>query len=129
MFVLDTHTWWWAISEPQNLSLRATETIAKAPDGQLGVAAISLWEFVMMVQRGKITLNLSPQAWFDHAFNVAGTVLLPLSEKIAIDSCYLPGSFHKDPADRMIVATTRIHHATLITKDEKIRAYPHVQTV
>jgi PIN domain nuclease of toxin-antitoxin system len=129
MLVLDTHAWWWAISEPTRLSLRATEAINKTPPGQVCVASISLWEFTMMVSRGRVHLRVTPQEWFQHAIDNVGTTVLPLSTTIAIDSCSLPGNFHKDPADRMIVATARIHQVPLITKDRKIRDYLHVQTI
>ena len=43
--------------------------------------------------------------------------------------CNLPGDFHKDPADRIIVAATRVSRSKLITKDQKIMDYPHVTTV
>ena len=83
----------------------------------------------MMVSRGRINLRITPQEWFQHAIETAKTFVLSMSPDIAIDSCNLPGNFHKDPADRIIVATARIHQAILITKDRNIRSYPHVQTV
>jgi PIN domain nuclease of toxin-antitoxin system len=49
--------------------------------------------------------------------------LLPLTPKIAVETSYLPGALHADPADRMLVASARIHHLTLATRDEKILAY------
>jgi PIN domain nuclease of toxin-antitoxin system len=54
---------------------------------------------------------------------------LPVDVDIALKSVHLPGQFHKDPADRMIVATARKLAVPLVTKDEKIRAYPHVKTI
>ena len=54
---------------------------------------------------------------------------LPVDVEIATKSVELPGEFHKDPADRIIVATARKLAAPLITKDDKIRAYPHVKTI
>jgi PIN domain nuclease of toxin-antitoxin system len=88
-----------------------------------------LWEFAMMVQRGRIQLTISPQEWLSYALGPANTQVLPLSAEIALDSCNLPGIFHKDPADRLIVATARISHLPLVTKDRKIREYVHVQTI
>ncbi len=129
MIILDTHAWWWAISEPDQLSTQATDIINDTPSNQRYVASISLWEFVMMANRGKIKLRITSDEWFKHAIGKVGTIVLPLSTDIAIDSCNLPGHFHKDPADRIIVATTRIYRAILITKDGKIRDYPYVQTV
>lgn len=55
--------------------------------------------------------------------------IVELSPQIALESCDLPGKFHDDPADRIIVATARIHALELITKDKKILDYPHVQAV
>ncbi|MBW1887764.1 MAG: PIN domain-containing protein [Deltaproteobacteria bacterium] len=52
-----------------------------------------------------------------------------MSPQIALESCDLPGKFHNDPADRIIVATARIHALELITKDKKILDYPHVQAL
>lgn len=129
MLILDTHAWWWAISEPEKLTSLAAETIRQTPADQICVAAISLWELGMMVSRGRISLILSPQEWFHYAIDKLGTTVLALTPEIAIDACYLPGDFHKDPADRIIVATARIYHAPLITKDRKIRDYPHVRTI
>ena len=48
---------------------------------------------------------------------------------IAIESTRLPGVFHRDPADQIIVATARIYDCLLITTDERITNYPHVKTL
>ena len=125
MILLDTHVWWWAISEPEKLSSVAVETINKSSD-QRFIAAISLWEFAMMVKKKRIILNMSPKDWFTHAIDNVGTKVIPLSGEIALESCNLSGNFHKDPADRIIVATARIHNVLLVTKDQKILDYPDV---
>jgi len=61
MILLDTHVWWWAISEPQNLSSNAMERIRMAEPGQIFIASISLWEFAMMVVKNRISLQISPE--------------------------------------------------------------------
>ena len=58
-----------------------------------------------------------------------GISLLQLTPEIAIESTNLPGNFHRDPSDQIIVATARVHHCPLITSDNKITDYPHVMTV
>jgi PIN domain nuclease of toxin-antitoxin system len=126
MVLLDTHVWWWAISEPEKLSEVAEDTINKSPSDQIFISAISLWEFAMMLKRKRIILNISPEDWLVHAIDNVGTKVIPLSGEIALESCNLPGNFHKDPADRIIVATARIHNVLLITKDEKILDYQDV---
>lgn len=55
--------------------------------------------------------------------------LLPVDGEIAVKSVRLPGDFHKDPADRIIVATAHKHAAPLVSADEKIRSYPHVRAI
>lgn len=129
MILLDTHTWWWALSEPENLSSLGRQQIERTAFGQRCIASISLWEFAMMAQRGRIQLTISPQEWLDYALQEAKTRVLPISAEIALDSCNLPGEFHKDPADRLIVATARSYNISLVTKDQKIRDYTHVKTV
>lgn len=65
--------------------------------------------------------------WLDQALAYPGIQLLALSPRIATESTWLPGDFHKDPADQIIVATARVLGCALFTADEKIRNYPHVQ--
>lgn len=67
--------------------------------------------------------------WLDRALPAKFIKKLSISEEIAIDAYALPGSFHNDPADRIIVSSARIHNLTLLTSDKRIIAYPHVLTV
>lgn len=129
MIILDTHVWWWSISEPAQLSRRARQIITKVRPEQRAIASISIWEFAMMVTRGRIELTISPDEWLDYAVHKTGLAIIELNPKIAMESCNLPGEFHQDPADRIIVATARVSRSQLITKDQKIIEYPHVTTV
>ena len=129
MLLFDTHAWWWVINEPEHLSQDACELVSSTPINQRAIASISIWEFVMMVTRRRILLRISPEEWLDCAIYKTGITVLDLTPRIALDSCNLPGKFHKDPVDRIIVATARIHKAKLITKDQKIIDYPDVETV
>jgi len=76
-----------------------------------------------------LTLPIPLDEWFEQALNYPGVRLLELTPEIVIESTQLPGNFHRDPADQMIVATARIHHCPLLTADEKILNYPHVQAI
>jgi PIN domain nuclease of toxin-antitoxin system len=67
--------------------------------------------------------------WSSRALAHSGVRLLELSPEIAAESTELPGDFHKDPADQIIVATARLHGCPLLTSDRKILDYPHVQTL
>ena len=129
MILLDTHVWWWAISEPDQLTRKARQLIKKTPPEQRAIASISIWEFAMMVTRDRIKLTITPDEWLEYAINRTGLTIFNINPKIALESCSLPGKFHKDPADRLIVATARVSQSQLVTKDEKIINYQFVNTV
>ncbi|WP_419657422.1 VapC2: tRNA(fMet)-specific endonuclease [Desulfosarcina variabilis str. Montpellier] len=128
MILLDTHVWWWSLTEPENLTENAKVMIREAKTNDRYIASISIWEFAMMVAKKRIALKISPSQWLSRAIDGAGITVIDLSPDIAIDSCDLPGTFHKDPADRLIVSTARIHSLTLVTKDQKILDYPYVNS-
>ena len=128
MILLDTHVWWWSLTEPENLTQHIAGVISEAKTDERFIASISIWEFAMMAAKRRIELTISPRQWLRRAIGETGITVIDLSPEIAIDSCSLPGTFHKDPADRLIVSTARIHELTLLTKDQKILDYPHVKT-
>lgn len=127
--LLDTHAWFWALSEPERLSDKALKKIKTTKPSDRGIASISIWEFVMMVTRARVQIHIPIDQWLQQAISDTGITVFKLSPPVAIDSCSLPGEFHKDPADRLITATARVHELTLITKDTKILDYEHVNTV
>ena len=129
MILLDTHAWWWSLTEPENLSKTAIKTIRQTKSDQRMIASISIWEFAMMAAKKRIRLKISVAKWLSRALKETGLGVIEISPEIAIDACTLPGNFHKDPADRLIVATARVNNLRLVTKDEKMLAYPHVDAV
>ena len=129
MILLDTHTWIWSHSATKRLSDRVTKLIQTTQTDQRAIASISIWEFAMMVTKGRITVKIDPKRWLNNAISMSGLQVIELTPEIAVESCRLPGDFHRDPADRIIVATARTHHLTLLTKDRKILEYPHVEAV
>jgi len=128
MILLDTHAWWWSLTETENLSQNAKAMISGTKTDERFIASISIWEFAMMAAKKRVELKISPFKWLSGAIDAVGITAIDLSPDIAIDSCNLPGKFHKDPADRIIVASARIHNLTLLTKDQKILNYPHVKS-
>jgi PIN domain nuclease of toxin-antitoxin system len=129
MILLDTHVWWWAISEPEYLSATAREIIATTTPDQMGIASISIWEFAMMANRGRIALKISPEEWLSHSVSRTGLAVFEISPRIAVEACNLPEPFHRDPADRLIVATCRVNNFKLVTRDKSILDYPYVEGV
>lgn len=131
MIVLDTHTLlWWASGDGAQLSTAATQAIeAELRGGQIVVSSISAWELAMLVAKGRVILSMDVGEWLSVAGQIEAVSFVPVDNEIAVKSTELPGEFHKDPADRIIVATARKLAAPLVTADEKIRAYPHVRTI
>ena len=123
--ILDTHVWIWLVNgDKQMATSHALDLIEKkAANQQVYVSIISVWEVGMLDAKGKIDLPYSCQKWINKALNAPGISLAQLTPEIVIHSTHLPGSFHGDPADQMILATASNFQATLITKDKKMLNY------
>ena len=127
MIVLDTHIWVWWSQDENRLSRRQRELIQRNEADGLGISVISCWEIAKLVEKSKIDLDSEIDAWFEKALAYPGIQLLELTPQIAIESTKLPGKFHRDPADQIIVATARIFDCQLLTSDGKILNYPFVK--
>jgi PIN domain nuclease of toxin-antitoxin system len=129
MIVLDTHIWVWWVHGDSRLSSAQVEAIAANERDALGVSAISCWEVAKLVEYKRLELSCSLDVWFEQALGYPGVRLLELTPEIAAESCRLPGEFHRDPADQIIVATARAHGCSLVTSDKKVISYPFVLTI
>jgi PIN domain nuclease of toxin-antitoxin system len=130
MILLDTHVWLWWLHEPSRLSPTAVTRIkSEEADSGLLISAISVWEIAVKSGIGKLPLPLPIDDWFAQALTYPGMVIEPLNPLDAIARTQLPGEFHKDPADRILIAISRRYDIPLVTCDEKILRYPHVQTI
>jgi len=129
MIVLDTHIWVWWVHEDEGLTQTQAEAIEANETSVIGVSAISCWEIAKLVETRRLELPCSLSSWFEQALSYPGVRLLELSPEIAMGSTQLPGKFHRDPADQIIVATARIHGCPLVTSDSKLLKYPYVETI
>ena len=129
MIVLDTHVWVWWVHGEERLTETQAEVIAANELDTIGVSAISCWEVAKLVERGRLELPCSLVEWFELALGYPGVSLLELTPEIAAESTRLPGQFHRDPADQIIVATARVHSCPLVTSDSRILEYSHVETL
>lgn len=129
MIVLDTHVWVWWVAEYGQLTDSQREAIQAAEPSGIGVSAISCWEVAKLAELGRLQLDRPVLDWLRQALAYPGVVLLPLTPEVAAASTKLPGVFHRDPADQIIVATARERQCPLVTLDRKIIAYEHVDTV
>lgn len=125
MIVLDTHIFLWLINGNDEITVSGfMPTINKAmKDNSIIIPAICLWEISMLSAKQRIVLHNNALDWLKTATSAPGISVYPISPEVAYESTILPGTFHGDPADRMIVATTRVIDGTLITLDKEILAY------
>jgi PIN domain nuclease of toxin-antitoxin system len=122
--LLDTHAWIWLMEGTPAIPAAVRKIIEQAADaGQLWVSAISTWEVAMLAAKGRVVFSLDVQTWITQALEAPGLRLVPLSPEIAVASASLPGNFHGDPADRILVATARGLTARRATADRAILAY------
>lgn len=121
MILLDTCTFLWIVSDPDKLSEEAKKMIAKHSES-LFVAAISAFEIGVKVRRGHLQLPFEMGRWFEASLQFHGIDEIPLNSEIAIRSTQLP-LHHRDPCDRIIIATSQIHDLVLLTPDPLIHQY------
>ncbi len=127
MIVLDTHIWvWWVHGDP-SLPDSTRALLASSEQTGLAVSAISCWEVAKLVEHGRLTLPCPVVDWLQQALAYPGVRLVELTPRICVESTQLPGEFHRDPADQIIVATARVLEAPLVTMDGKILEYQHVK--
>jgi len=126
VIVLDTHIWVWWVHGDDRLRARHLEILQKNETTGLGVSVISCWEIAKLIELRRLTLPIPVLDWFEGALSYPGVRLLDLTPEIAAESTTLPGEFHRDPADQIIVATARIHDCPVLSSDRKILDYPHV---
>lgn len=128
--VLDTCSWVWLNSDPDQLSVAAREAIARERRrAGVMVSVFSTWEVAKLVQKGKLKFSIPCREWIEQAAREEGITVYPLTSEICVESTELPGSFHGDPADQIIVATARLLSAAVVTPDRRIRNYAHVPTI
>ena len=116
--ILDTHAWIWWINQDARLGTSVIERLDALPPGHRPrVCDISLWEVAMLAERGRLVLSVPLLEWFEAAAHPRSVELVPVTPAIAAEVAVLPATFHRDPADRLIVATCRVLGAQLVTHD------------
>ncbi len=129
MILLDTHIWVWWVLGSDRLKPRHEERLRQAEDEGLGVSIISCWEVAKLVELNRLELPLAVEDWLSAALRYPGVELLDLTVPIVVEATRLPGEFHRDPVDQLLVATARCLEIALATADASILAYDHVQAL
>ncbi len=116
--LLDTHIWLWSLTAPDRLA-RKVRTQLERKGSEVWLSPISVWELLVLAERGRVRLDGEPRAWVAEALERAPLEEAALNHEVALRSreVSLP---HQDPADRFLVATALTYELTLVTADETL---------
>lgn len=126
--LLDTCCIIWAVSDPDSLS-KATADLLREKNSEVFVSPVSAAEIACAVERNRIKLNQHWKTWFRQCIDINKWQVENIDLSIIEEAYSLPETFHDDPVDRLIVATARLKNYTILTADQKILAYPHVNSI
>ena len=119
--LLDTHAWIWWVDQDRRLGARTIAALDRLPpDDRPSLADISLWEVATLVERRRLRLDIPIADWLEAAAHPRSVQLVPITPAIAAEMASLPETFHRDPADRLIVATARVLNLPLLSHDARI---------
>jgi PIN domain nuclease of toxin-antitoxin system len=125
--LLDTHVWiWLSIGDLSSLSVKARESITSGT--QKWISAISCWELAKLVERQRIGFTIPVLTWMRRSLNENNINIIDLTPEIAVESTDLQG-FHRDPADQIIVATSRVAGMPVVTADQRIIRFSGVEAI
>ena len=116
--LLDTHVWLWSHLEPEQLARSAVRALEDQAN-QLWLSPISLWELLMLEERGRVQLECSVGSWIERALESAPMNDAPLTREVALATREIRLG-HRDPADRFLAATARVFDLTLLTADQRL---------
>lgn len=121
--LLDTHTWIWLVNGSARLGAQATrELTAAAANQRMGVSEISFWEIGTKASKGRLTLVGGPRAWLRDASRLPGLGIVQVDREVLVESALLEWT-HRDPADRLLVATARRYGMWIASADDVLLEY------
>lgn len=126
--IIDTCTLIWIANGEKKLSAQAIELL-ESEDAEVFLSAISAAEIACLAEEKRIRIKSHWKKWLEELTRKNSIQILPIDFEIICEAFSLPGEFHKDPADRLIVASARKLNATVITNDKKIINYPFVKSL
>jgi PIN domain nuclease of toxin-antitoxin system len=116
--LLDTHIWFWSLAEKERLSDAVLRELEDS-EGEIWLSPISIWELMMLADRGRVALTPDPDSWIRAALRSADFREAALNHEVAIQSRTIDLS-HGDPADRFLAATAKVYDLTLVTADDRL---------
>ena len=122
-FLLDTCAALWIVSDAISPVTENALAESRKSGLPLYVSPITAWEIGLLARKGRFKSSYSPQRWFEQLMSVPDTTLAELTAKVLMESSFLPGDLHSDPADRILVATAREYGFTIMTRDHALLDY------
>lgn len=130
IYFLDTHILVWWVADRKRLSSKQREVLAGVvPERPVWISQITLWEIATLNSLGRLQLDRPLRAWLEQATAPPLVRRASITPAIVAQVAALPDSFHRDPGDRIIVATAQIKGATLLTSDQRILDADIIQTI
>jgi PIN domain nuclease of toxin-antitoxin system len=119
--LLDTHAWIWWVHGDRRLGTQTLNKLDQLPaSSRPAISDISLWEVATLVSLGRLEIESTLDAWLAMAAHPSTVRILPITPRIAVEVARLPDTFQRDPADRVIVSTSRVHGLPILTRDAAI---------
>ena len=125
--LLDTHIWLWGLLDPDRLSSGVHQALT-SEGVDIRLSSVSIWEALLLAERGRITLEPNPLSWLQEATSITPVREAPVTFEVALASrvISLP---HQDPADRFIAASAKVFDLTLVTADSRLMQCPDIEVL
>jgi PIN domain nuclease of toxin-antitoxin system len=117
-FLLDTHIWLWSFLEPARIGRRVAEALDDSAV-EKWLSPISVWEFFVLAEKGRLDLSMTPQEWIANALRDLPIKEAPLTTEVVLAAPTIRLR-HRDPADTFLVATAKVLDLTLVTADSRL---------
>ena len=125
--LLDTHIWLWGLLDPDRLSNGVRQSLASRQE-ELRLSPISVWEALILAERGRLTLEPDPRSWLRKAMSKCPIVEVPVTFDVVLASRYIDLE-HQDPADRFIAASAKVFGLKLVTADRRLLRCPEIEVL
>ena len=120
--LLDTHVWLWNSLEPWKITAEVNQALTD-PGNELYLSPISVWELVVLVEKGRVVLDEEMDRWVTKSKENLMLKEAVVSWAVADELRYTILG-HRDPADRLLAATAKVYDLTLVTADERLLRVP-----
>ena len=123
--LLDTHIWLWSLLDPERLSPKVAAALAEGST-ERWLSPLSVWEALLLIEHKRLEVDRPAESWVREALERAPALEAPVNHEVALASRRLK-TRHRDPVDRLLLATAQVFDLTLVTQDEALLAQQDVK--